>query len=113
MATFDVLEQGMRLVRITIGDETVRAESDALSHLRGAVEVDAPVPSLGHAIRSILSDEAELGGDIDRARALAAKERAEELLRREHDAEAVSALARAHARVRASGGLTGVGTSTH
>lgn len=62
---------------------------------------------------SILSDEAELGGDIDRARALAAKERAEELLRREHDAEAVSALARAHARLSASGGLTGVGTSTH
>src|SRR3546814_19245763 len=59
MATFNVLEQeGMRLVRITIGDETVRAESGALSHLRGAVEVDAPVPSPGHAIRSMLSDEA-------------------------------------------------------
>jgi uncharacterized protein (AIM24 family) len=59
MATFDVLEQeGMRLVRITIGDETVRAEAGALSHLRGAIEVDAPVPSLGQGIRSILSDEA-------------------------------------------------------
>jgi uncharacterized protein (AIM24 family) len=59
MATFDVLEhEGMRLVRITIGDETVRAEAGALSHLRGAVEVDAPVPSLGQGIRSILSDEA-------------------------------------------------------
>ena len=59
MAAFDVLEQeGMRLVRITIGDETVRAESGALSHLRGAIEVDAPMPSVGHAIRSILSDEA-------------------------------------------------------
>ena len=59
MATFDVLEhEGMRLVRITIGDETVRAEAGALSHLRGAIEVDAPVPSLGQGIRSILSDEA-------------------------------------------------------
>jgi uncharacterized protein (AIM24 family) len=59
MATFDVLEQeGMRLVRITIGDDMVRAEAGALSHLRGAIEVDAPVPSLGQGIRSILSDEA-------------------------------------------------------
>ena len=59
MATFDVLEQeGMRLVRITIDDETVRAEAGALSHLRGAIEVNAPLPSLGQGIRSILSDEA-------------------------------------------------------
>ena len=58
MAAFDVLEdEGMRLVKITIGDETVRAEAGALSHLRGAIEVDAPVPSLGQAIRSMLSDE--------------------------------------------------------
>jgi uncharacterized protein (AIM24 family) len=59
MATFDVLEQeGMRLVRITTDDESVRAEAGALSHMRGAIEVDAPVPALGQAIRSILSDEA-------------------------------------------------------
>ncbi len=57
---------------------------------------------------SILSDLAELSIDIDRSRAMSAKERAEELLRREHDAEAVGALARAHARLNASGGL-GVG----
>jgi uncharacterized protein (AIM24 family) len=58
MARFDVLEtEGMRLVRITIGDETVRAESGALSHLRGAIEVKAPVPPVGQAIRCMLSDE--------------------------------------------------------
>jgi F-type H+-transporting ATPase subunit epsilon len=62
---------------------------------------------------SILSDAAELADDIDRARAMAAKERAEELLRREHDAEAVSALARAHARLNATGGLTGTSASAH
>lgn len=44
-------------MRITIGGETVRAEADALSHMRGAIEVDAPVPSIGQTIRSILSDE--------------------------------------------------------
>ena len=59
---------------------------------------------------SILSDVAELGEQIDRGRALTAKERAEEVLRKEHDAEAVAALSRAHARLNASGGL---GSSTH
>ena len=57
---------------------------------------------------SILSDVAELGDDIDRARALSAKDRAEEWLRREHDGEAAAALSRAHARLAASGGMAGV-----
>lgn len=54
---------------------------------------------------SILSDAAELAGQIDRQRAMSAKERAEETLRREHDAEAAAALARAHARLNATGGI--------
>jgi F-type H+-transporting ATPase subunit epsilon len=54
---------------------------------------------------SVLSDLAELGSEIDTRRATHAKERAEERLRHEHDAEGVSALARAHARLAASGGL--------
>jgi F-type H+-transporting ATPase subunit epsilon len=54
---------------------------------------------------SILSDIAELGEDIDRGRAMAALERAEAALRTEHDADAVAALSRAHARLNASGGL--------
>ncbi len=56
---------------------------------------------------SILSDVAELAEQIDRQRAMRAKERAEETLRREHDAEAVAALSRAHARLNATGGLGG------
>ena len=60
---------------------------------------------------SILSDVAELGDQIDRGRALTAKERAEEALRKEHDAEAVAALSRAHARLNASGGLGGTSGS--
>jgi len=54
---------------------------------------------------SILSDIAELGQDIDRERAIGAKERAEARLRTEEDADAAAALARAHARLNASGGL--------
>ena len=54
---------------------------------------------------SILTDVAELGGEIDLARAQRAKDRAEDQLRHEHDATAVSALARAHARLAAAGGV--------
>jgi F-type H+-transporting ATPase subunit epsilon len=57
---------------------------------------------------SILSDVAELGSDIDRGRAQAAKDRAEETLRKEHDAEAAAALSRAHARLNATGGIGAV-----
>ena len=52
---------------------------------------------------SILSDAAELGSQIDVERARRAKERAEEQLRHAHDAGAVSALGRAHARLNAAG----------
>src|SRR5688572_5921708 len=47
---------------------------------------------------SILSDAAELASQIDVERARQAKERAEAQLRHGHDAEAISALARANAR---------------
>jgi len=52
---------------------------------------------------SILSDSAELSAEIDVDRARRAKERAEGRLRNEHDAEAVAALGRAHARLTAAG----------
>jgi F-type H+-transporting ATPase subunit epsilon len=53
---------------------------------------------------TILSDSAELAVDIDIARARAAKQRAEEAMRGEHDATVESALRRAQARLAASGG---------
>lgn len=54
---------------------------------------------------TILSDAAELEEDIDVARARAAKDRAEEQLRKEHSTEVESDLRRAHARLSATGGL--------
>jgi len=54
---------------------------------------------------NILSDVAELAEQIDRARALRAKELAETQLAHEGDADAEAALARAHARLNATGGL--------
>ena len=62
---------------------------------------------------SILSDLAELGEQIDRGRAMRAKENAEEFLRKEHEAEAVSALYRAHDRLAASGGVVGTTQGAH
>jgi len=62
---------------------------------------------------SLLTDLAELGSEIDRARAQRAAEAAQERLRGEHDAEAVAALSRAHARLAASGGLTGTAAAAH
>jgi len=58
---------------------------------------------------SILSDGAELAGEIDVDRARRARERAEEMIRHEEDGEAEAALRRAHARLSAVGGL---GTAT-
>jgi F-type H+-transporting ATPase subunit epsilon len=53
----------------------------------------------------ILSDLAELASQVDVVRAQAAAERAEATMRTHEDAEAESALARAHARLRAAGVL--------
>jgi F-type H+-transporting ATPase subunit epsilon len=61
---------------------------------------------------NILSDVAELGDQIDRARALRAKELAEAQLAHEGGADAEAALARAHARLNATGGL-GSAAGTH
>ena len=54
---------------------------------------------------TILSDAAELSGEIDVERARKALHRAEEAIRGEHDAAAESALRRAHVRLAATGGL--------
>ena len=62
---------------------------------------------------SILSDVAELADQIDRERAVRAKDRAEDSLRHEQDAEAVASLARAHARLNASGGVVGTAAAGH
>ncbi len=54
---------------------------------------------------NLLSDVAELGHHIDRSRAQVAKDRAEDALRVERNAEAEAALRRAVARLHATGGL--------
>jgi F-type H+-transporting ATPase subunit epsilon len=62
---------------------------------------------------NVLSDVAELSDQIDRPRAIAARERAEASLRHEHDAEAAASLSRAHARLNATGGVSGTSAGAH
>jgi F-type H+-transporting ATPase subunit epsilon len=88
--------------RITLADDSVL---DVAVH-GGFVQVS------GNTV-SILSDIAELADQIDRDRAFRAQDAAEAILRKEHDAEAESALARAHARLNATGGLAGTSQGAH
>ncbi len=62
---------------------------------------------------SILTDFAELGSEIDKAKAAADIERLQEQLRHEHDANGAAELARAHARLSAAGGVAGTSAATH
>ncbi len=58
MAKFEIQQgQFQRWVKITIDEEAVRAEAGALSYMRGHVQVDTPLPSLGSAIKCSISDE--------------------------------------------------------
>ena len=67
------------------------------------VAVHGGFVQVGHNKVSILSDQAELADQIDRQRAAAARERAEEADRRDSaDSEAAAALARANARLNAT-----------
>ncbi len=58
MATYDVLqEEGMNFVKITLANETVRAEAGALCYMRGDIKLDARIPSLGQYIKAALAGE--------------------------------------------------------
>ena len=65
-----------------------------------------PYPSRGDG--TLTPTLQELTKRLEEENSKRAKEAAEELLRKEHDAEAVAALSRAHARLAASGGMVGM-----
>ena len=52
--------EGMNWVKITLHDETVRAEAGALSYMMGEIKMDSPLPSLPGIIKSALADESIL-----------------------------------------------------
>lgn len=59
MASFEIVNhEGQRFVRIRIEDETIRAESGALSHMLGDIHMTARLPSLMTAIKAAVSGQA-------------------------------------------------------
>ena len=58
MASFDVEHsEGMRWVRVDLDGDTVRTERGALNHMKGAIRMDVPLPSLRAWWVSLFSDE--------------------------------------------------------
>lgn len=59
MAHFEVVDdEGVSFVKISLHNETVRAESGALCYLFGDIAIDARIPSIGRAVRNALADQA-------------------------------------------------------
>ncbi len=58
MAQFEVIEQeGVRLVRVTLQNETIRTEAGALYYMRGALEMETKAPSIGGFLKSLATGE--------------------------------------------------------
>jgi uncharacterized protein (AIM24 family) len=58
MATFEIeQEEGMRWIKVTLRDETIRAEKGALNHMTGGIVMDTPVPRVHDILVSFLSEE--------------------------------------------------------
>jgi uncharacterized protein (AIM24 family) len=58
MAHFETIEnEGVRLVKVTLRDETVRTEAGALYYMRGAITMESKAPSLGGFLKALASGE--------------------------------------------------------
>jgi uncharacterized protein (AIM24 family) len=61
MATFKVEHaEGMRWIRVSLDDDDVRTERGALNHMKGAITMDVPWPTLKAWWVSLFSDESLL-----------------------------------------------------
>lgn len=58
MAQFDIIEQeGLRLVKITLNNETVKAESGALYYMKGPITMESKAPSVGGFMKAMVTGE--------------------------------------------------------
>lgn len=58
MATFEIEHtEGMRWIKATLNNESVRAEKLALNHMTGGIVMDTPLPRLHDVLVSMVSDE--------------------------------------------------------
>lgn len=58
MAHFEIIEfEGQKLIKATIQNETIRAESGALHYMMGQIEMTSKAPSVGGFLKSMVSGE--------------------------------------------------------
>lgn len=58
MAQFEIIEQeGVRLVKASLNNETIRTEAGALYFMQGAITMESTAPSLGGFLKSVATGE--------------------------------------------------------
>ncbi|MBX3728899.1 MAG: AIM24 family protein [Candidatus Sumerlaeia bacterium] len=58
MATFEVIErQGLKMIRATLNNETIRAESGAMHYMRGRIDIETKAPTAGGLLKSMVTQE--------------------------------------------------------
>jgi uncharacterized protein (AIM24 family) len=58
MAQFEIIEQqGLRMIRATIRNETIRAESGAMHYMQGNITLDSPMPTAGGIFKALVTKE--------------------------------------------------------
>ncbi|MDK2971859.1 MAG: hypothetical protein PWP23_1614 [Candidatus Sumerlaeota bacterium] len=58
MATFEVIErQGLKMIKATINNETIRAEAGAMHYMRGQIALESKMPSAGGFLKSMVTQE--------------------------------------------------------
>ena len=58
MATFEIIEkQSLKMIKATLDNEVIRAESGAMHYMRGEIEIESKMPGAGGFLKSMVSGE--------------------------------------------------------
>ena len=58
MASFEIVQQqGLKMIKATLNNETVRAESGALHYMQGRVEMESSTATAGGFLKSLVTQE--------------------------------------------------------
>jgi len=58
MATYEIVEQqGLKMIKATIDNETIRAEAGALHYMRGLIKLESKAPSAKGFLKSMVTQE--------------------------------------------------------
>jgi uncharacterized protein (AIM24 family) len=58
MATYEIVEkQGLKMIKATISNETIRAEAGALHYMRGLIQLESKAPSAKGFLKSMVTQE--------------------------------------------------------